>query len=271
MVTVAEPRPATGLAVAVRGVVKRFPGAGGPLVALDGVDLEAAPGEIVSVIGPSGCGKSTLLDLIAGLERPDAGELLVAGRRVEEPGVVAYMPQRDALLPWRRVVDNVTLGLEVAGMGRAEARRRAEPLLERFGLGGFAGSRPWELSGGMRQRAAFLRTVIQGRPVMLLDEPFGALDGLTRADLQGWLLEVLRELPATVLLVTHDVAEAVRVSDRVLVMSPRPGRILESLDVDLPRARPAEVAESDEFAALERRLRAALRQGAATRAEGAET
>jgi putative hydroxymethylpyrimidine transport system ATP-binding protein len=195
--------------------------------------------------------------------------VLVAGRRVEAPGAAAYMPQRDTLLPWRRVIDNVTLGLEVAGMGHAAARRRASPLLERFGLGGFAERRPWELSGGMRQRAAFLRTVVQERPVMLLDEPFGALDGLTRADLQGWLLEVLRELPATVLLVTHDVAEAVRVADRVLVMSPRPGRIQASLEVDLPRERPAEVAESEEFAALERRLRAALRRGGALAADGA--
>jgi ABC-type nitrate/sulfonate/bicarbonate transport system ATPase subunit len=244
-------------ALAVRGLTKRF----GDVLALDGVDLEVEAGEFVSVIGPSGCGKSTLFAIIAGLSEPTAGEVLVDGRRgTRRVGEVAYMPQKDLLFPWRRVIDNATLGLEVAGVPRREARRRAEPLLERFGLGGFARAWPDQLSGGMRQRAAFLRTVLQDRPAMLLDEPFGALDGLTRADLQGWLLEVWDELRPTVVLVTHDVAEAVLLSDRVYVMTPRPGRIGGVVEVDLPRPRPPAVQEGERFADLERELRRLLRQ-----------
>ena len=175
------------------------------------------------------------------------------------------MPQRDGLLPWRRTIDNVTIGLELAGVGRAEARARARPLLERFGLGGFERAWPWQLSGGMRHRAAFLRTVLLGRPAMLLDEPFGALDGITRSELQQWLLEVWQEVGSTVVLITHDVAEAVFLADRVYVMSPRPGRVAATLRIDLPRPRTPEMLESPEFAAQEARLREALREHATRR------
>ena len=160
----------------------------GGLPVLDGVRLTVAPGEFVAVVGPSGCGKSTLFDVVAGLERPDAGRVLVDGVEVTgrtEP--FAYMPQQDLLFPWRTVLDNTTLGLEVAGVRRRAARDRARPLFAEFGLSGFEGVRPGELSGGMRQRAALLRTVVQDRAVLLLDEPFGALDALTRTDMQVWL------------------------------------------------------------------------------------
>jgi ABC-type nitrate/sulfonate/bicarbonate transport system ATPase subunit len=245
----------------VRGLSKRFSAPhSAPVQALEGVDLVAEPGELIAVIGPSGCGKSTLFQILAGLEQPTSGEVLIDDRpRADRLGVCAFMPQRDSLLPWRRTIDNVTLGLELAGAGRAEARARAEPLLERFGLGEFTRSWPWQLSGGMRHRAAFLRTVLMGRPAMLLDEPFGSLDGITRSFAQQWLLQVWEEVRSTVVLITHDVSEAVFLADRIYLMSPRPGRITEVFEIDLPRPRTLELQETPAFAAHEARLRAALR------------
>jgi ABC-type nitrate/sulfonate/bicarbonate transport system ATPase subunit len=237
-------------------VTKRFSHDGNDVLALDGVDLVAEAGEFVALIGPSGCGKSTLFNIVAGLEQPSAGRVLINGAVVEDRlGASAFMPQHDALLGWRRVVDNVVLPLELRGVKRAQARRQALPLLERFGLGDFAHAWPWQLSGGMRQRAAFLRTVIAGQPLMLLDEPFGALDGITRADLQEWLSGVWAEFGATVLLVTHDITEAVFLSDRIYVMTPRPGRVASVLDVDLPRPRRLAQREDEPFQALEAELR----------------
>jgi ABC-type nitrate/sulfonate/bicarbonate transport system ATPase subunit len=253
--------PAALARLEVRGLRKVFPGQkGAPVVALDGVDLVADPGEFVAVIGPSGCGKSTLFQILAGLEQPTGGEVLIDDRpRPDRLGACAFMPQRDGLLPWRRTIDNVTLGLELAGVSRRDARARAEPLLERFGLGEFVRSWPWQLSGGMRHRAAFLRTILMGKPAMLLDEPFGALDGITRSFAQQWLLQVWEEHRSTVVLITHDVAEAIYLADRVLVMSPRPGRISEVIPIELPRPRGLEVQESAAFAGYEARLRGAWR------------
>jgi ABC-type nitrate/sulfonate/bicarbonate transport system ATPase subunit len=244
------------------GLRKSFRGEGGRRDVLDGVDLDVAPGEFVSVIGPSGCGKSTLFNVIAGLERPDAGRVLVDGEdatgRVEP---FAYMPQQDLLFPWRTVLDNTTLGLEVAGMRRRAARERARALFGPFGLAGFEGSRPAELSGGMRQRAALLRTVVQDRPVLLLDEPFGALDSLTRTDMQTWLDEVRARFDWTVLLITHDIREAVYLSDRVVVLTPRPARVRREVTVGLPRPRRIDMITAPEFAAAEAELLGALRGG----------
>jgi ABC-type nitrate/sulfonate/bicarbonate transport system ATPase subunit len=208
-----------------RKVTRRF----GALTALAEIDLSLPAGAVTAVVGPSGCGKSTLLELVAGLQEPDEGEI---GRQP-----AAYMPQRDLLLPWRDALGNAALALECQGVTRAEARRRAVPLFERFGLAEFERVRPAELSGGMRQRVAFLRTLLQGRPVLLLDEPFGALDAITRADLREWLADALAEDPRTVLLVTHDVEEAVFLADRIVVLSPRPGRVVADFEVDLPRPR----------------------------------
>jgi ABC-type nitrate/sulfonate/bicarbonate transport system ATPase subunit len=250
----------------VRGVGRSFTTDRGTVVALDHVDLYAQPGEFVSLIGPSGCGKSTLFSILAGLLEPSSGEVRIGGRLVGDLlGEAAYMPQDDALLPWLRVIDNATLSLRLAGVTRREARKRALPLLERFGLGAFSESWPGELSGGMRQRAAFLRTVIMERSVMLLDEPFGALDGITRADLQQWLLDVWEEVRTTVLFITHDVAEAVFLSDRVYVMSPRPGRIAAVVRCDLPRPRTLAIEEDEQFVLLERHLRHELRAATAGR------
>jgi NitT/TauT family transport system ATP-binding protein len=201
------------------GVTRAF----GGVRALDGVDLDVAPHEIVAVVGPSGCGKTTLLELVCGLQQPDAGS--VRGDRA------VLMPQRDGLLPWLSAIDNAALAPRLAGASRDAARARAHPLFVAFGLEGFERARPHELSGGMRQRVAFLRTLLSGKPVLCLDEPFGALDALTRREMQDWLAQALAREPRTVLLVTHDVEEAARLADRVLVMSPRPGHIVAELPV----------------------------------------
>lgn len=249
-----------GARLEVRGLRKTYSSSGGRLAALEDVSLHACSGEFVAVIGPSGCGKSTLFHILAGLEEPDRGDVLIDDVLVKRRlGACAFMPQRDGLLPWRRTIDNVTVGLSLAGVSRDEARGRARPLLERFGLGGFERAWPWQLSGGMRHRAAFLRTVLLGRPAMLLDEPFGELDGITRAELQQWLLEVWEQVGSTVILITHDVAEAVYLADRVYVLSPRPGRVAAEIAIELPRPRSPELLGSQEFAAQEARLREALR------------
>jgi NitT/TauT family transport system ATP-binding protein len=216
-------------------VTRRF----GALTALAGIDLTLRKDEITAVVGPSGSGKSTLLELVAGLQDPDEGVVRVHGAvgAAERRAACAYMPQRDLLLPWRDALGNAALALECQGVPRTEARRRAEPRFERFGLAEFERTRPAELSGGMRQRVAFLRTLLPGRPLLLLDEPFGALDAITRADLQEWLAGMLVEEPRTVLLVTHDVEEAVLLADRVIVLSARPGRMVAEFEVGLPRPR----------------------------------
>jgi ABC-type nitrate/sulfonate/bicarbonate transport system ATPase subunit len=240
----------------IDGLVKAYPG---PLPVLDGVAFDVAPGEFVSVIGPSGCGKSTLFNVIAGLDRPDGGRVLVDG--ADATGRVdpfAYMPQQDLLFPWRTVLDNTTLGLEVAGVARAAARERARRLFEPFGLAGFERAHPAELSGGMRQRAALLRTVVQDRAVLLLDEPFGALDSMTRTDMQTWLAGMRAQFDWTVLLITHDIREAVFLSDRVVVLAPRPTRVRCELTIDLPRPRHPALLTSPRATALERALLAAL-------------
>jgi ABC-type nitrate/sulfonate/bicarbonate transport system ATPase subunit len=232
-----------------------------PLPVLAGVDLAARPGEFISIIGPSGCGKSTMFNIMAGLDRPSRGEILVDGDPVTgHTEKFAYMPQKDLLFPWRRVIDNTTLGLEVQGVSKKEARARATPLFERFGIAGFERSYPWQLSGGMRQRAALLRTVVQGRDVLLLDEPFGALDSLTRTEMQEWLAGVWEQFRWTVVLITHDIREAVFLSDRVYVLTARPASVRLELDVDLPRPRQPGIVTSKEFVDIEGVLFDALRE-----------
>lgn len=225
---------------------------------LDGLDLEVSPGEFVALIGPSGAGKSTLLGLLAGLEDPSEGTVEKDGVPLTRPGMVSYMPQTDLLLPWRSVVANVALGLEATGVPKKAARERAAESLERFGLGGFGGAPPWALSGGMRSRVALLRTALLGRDVLLLDEPFGALDALTRRGLQEWLLGVRDAIAATIVLVTHDVDEAILLADRVVVLSERPARVALDLPVDLERPRAMEQETTGEFSSLKARLLGAL-------------
>ncbi len=211
--------------VTVEVVSRQF----GETLALDGVSLRAGHDEVVAVVGPSGCGKTTLLELVCGLQQPDAGRVRAAP--------AALMPQRDLLLPWSTALDNAGLALRARGVSRAEARAIARPWLERFGLAGFEQTRPAHLSGGMRQRVSFLRTLLAGKPVLALDEPFAALDAITRSEMQGWLSQVLASEPRTVVLVTHDVEEAVVLADRVVVMSARPGRVIAEIAVDVPRPR----------------------------------
>jgi ABC-type nitrate/sulfonate/bicarbonate transport system ATPase subunit len=231
----------------------------GALPVLDGVSLTVSAGEFVALVGPSGCGKSTLFDVVAGLVPPDAGRVLVDGADTTgRTDPFAYMPQQDLLFPWRTVLDNTTLGLEVAGARRRDARERARPLFAEFGLAGFEDARPAELSGGMRQRAALLRTVVQDRPVLLLDEPFGALDALTRTEMQLWLSRMRARFAWTVLLVTHDVREAVFLADRVAVLGPRPTAVVRDVRADLPRPRDLSVLTDPAFVAAEAELLGAL-------------
>jgi putative hydroxymethylpyrimidine transport system ATP-binding protein len=204
---------------------------------LDDITLDIQPGEFVSVIGPSGCGKSTLLAALTGEVTVSGGTIDVGTRESEQVPPFAWMPQSDSLLPWRRLLENATLGLEVAGFSREQAEATVRPMLEEFGLDGRERAWPSELSGGMRQRVALLRTVALGRPLLLLDEPFGALDAITRARMQEWLSSVRSKFGWTVLLITHDVREAVILSDRVFVLSPRPASVSAELRIDLPHPR----------------------------------
>jgi NitT/TauT family transport system ATP-binding protein len=243
-----EPRELGGTGgVRVELVSRTFATSRGPVQALQDMSLTASPGETIAVVGPSGCGKTTLLELICGLQRPDRG--------VVECAPAALMPQRDLLLPWLGALDNAALALRAKGIGREAAREQAAPWIVRFGLEGFEHTRPAALSGGMRQRVSFLRSMLAGKPVLALDEPFASLDTITRAEMQSWLDHVLRAEPRTVVLVTHDVEEAVVLADRVVVMSPRPGRSMAELPVTLARPRRR---TDPEVTALRERVYAAL-------------
>jgi ABC-type nitrate/sulfonate/bicarbonate transport system ATPase subunit len=272
-------RHAATAAIAVAGLGHSF----ADLAVIDRLDLWIGPGEVVGVAGPSGCGKSTLLELIAGLERPRAGEIQIGGESSAAARLskCAYMPQRDLLLPWMSAIDNAALALRNRGTSRNAARRAAHPLFERFGLAGFESARPGELSGGMRQRIAFLRTLLAGKPVLLLDEPFGALDAITRAEMQEWLAGALGEREAgqgrvvqaerepihsvesrTVVLVTHDVEEALYLCDRVLILAARPARAIGELAAPAPRRTPrTETVTAPEFVVLRERALRTLREG----------
>lgn len=231
------------------------------LTALSGLSLRVGAGEFVAIVGPSGSGKSTLLDVVSGLIEPDEGVVRVDGEvttAAQRLGASAYMQQRDLLLPWRTTVANAALGLELSGMPRREAERLAAAQLSRFGLDGFAHVYPVQLSGGMRQRAALLRTILPRRELLLFDEPFGALDALTRSDLQAWLARIWEEERSSVLLVTHDVEEAIFLADRVVVLTPRPGRVAHELLVSLPRPRTRAMIASPEFIRDRARLLDAL-------------
>ena len=246
--------------IELEGIGHTFFVNGRPLPVLQDIDLRVYPGEFISLIGPSGCGKSTLLNLIAGLDEPTRGAIRSDGRQARRRlGDVGYMHQKDLLLPWRTVLDNAILGLELQGVPRPRARRQALEVVEQFGLKGFEGSYPSLLSGGMRQRAAFLRTVLADQEVILLDEPFGALDALTRANMQEWLLQLWESWGKTVLLVTHDVEEALLLSDRVYVMTARPGRVKMVLPVELSRPRRYDMVTEEAFVRMKAQVVEALR------------
>jgi NitT/TauT family transport system ATP-binding protein len=250
----------TGLGVELHGVSKRF----GATAALDGIDLVIPPGQFLTLIGPSGCGKTTLLRLVAGLTEPDGGAVTVgdrAPRAAQTARQLGFVPQSPGLLPWRTVRANARLLVD-SGRGRAGlAPAEIDALLERVGLQGFLRSYPHELSGGMQQRVALVRAFALDAPVLLMDEPFAALDEITRAEMRYLLLELAEERQATVVFVTHSIAEAVMLSDRVVVMTGRPGRIEADREIPLSRPRRPDQEETAEFFALETELRRALRTG----------
>ena len=244
--------------IQVEGLSLSFPGRP-PLRVLEDINLDVPGGSFVSIVGPSGCGKSTLLRVLAGLLVPNKGTAQASGEDTcGRAGHTAYMPQRDLLLPWKKALNNAVLGAEIAGVSKHEARERALSLFDQFGLAGFEQAWPSQLSGGMRQRLALLRTFLLPMEVLLLDEPFGALDAITRRGMHQWLQEVWQRDQRTVLFVTHDVEEALLLSDVVYVMSARPGRLIERVDVRFPRPRGLEVVSDPEFVDMKARLLAAL-------------
>lgn len=235
----------------VKGLTYRFEGEE-PL--FDGLDLEVPKGQFVSIVAASGMGKTTLFRLLAGLLQPESGTIAAAGAVPGQRSTIGYMPQRDCLMPWRTVQDNAAVGLELAGMPKREARRRVLEMLPELGLAGTESKYPHELSGGMRQRVSFLRSLLAGGELMLLDEPFSALDAMTRISMQQWLLQVWEKHRKTILFITHDIDEALLLSDQVLVAASRPITQLEPLAVDLPRPRTYETTLDERFANLKRLL-----------------
>jgi NitT/TauT family transport system ATP-binding protein len=252
----AEPVKAAEAYVSLNRVSKTYASSRGPVAALVDINLDIRPHEFVSVVGPSGCGKSTLLKLVAGLEGISSGTLQVAGRPLQGPpdglGVVF---QRDVLLDWRTIIDNVLLSIELIRKPRADERDRAMALLSRFGLAGFEHRFPWELSGGMRQRASICRALLADPNLLLMDEPFGALDAMTRDDLNVELAQIWQDTRKTLLFITHSIVEAVFLSDRVVMMSKAPGMIVDTITIDLPRPRRLAVRDSAEFAHYVHRIR----------------
>lgn len=236
----------------LEGIKKSFNRDGISLEVLKEIYLEVRESELVCMIGPSGCGKSTVFNIISGLIQPDGGKIYLDGRPVKDcQGEIAYMQQKDLLLPWRKVLDNAILGMEIKGIPRDEAREKAGVLFEKFGLKGFEERYPVELSGGMRQRIAIMRTLLFEKDVLLLDEPFGALDAMTRSVMHSWFLRVWEEFGKTIFFVTHDIEEAVLLSNRVYVLTSRPMRVKEMIDIHIPRPREP---MDPEFVALKGRL-----------------
>lgn len=226
-----------------------------PLPVIGGVSLQVRTGEFVSLIGPSGSGKSTLFHLIGGLLQPDSGEIRLDGRVINgERGHIGYMPQQPALFPWRTIEDNVVLDREVNGAPRRESLEEARRWMERAGLAGFEKAYPHTLSGGMQQRAAFVRSLLSPHELMCLDEPFSALDAFTRSEMQAWLLDIWEETRRSVLFVTHHIEEALLLSDTIYVLSGRPSEVLRRIEVPFPRPRREEITESPDFLALRREL-----------------
>ena len=237
--------------VEVQDLVKSY----GDLATLEKINLSLNQGEFVAIVGPSGCGKSTLFNIISGLHEPDSGQVFIDGQNaLNRTGRVSYMHQKDLLLPWKTILDNVSVPLVIKGHSWPEARAQAAPHLPNFGLDGFERHYPAQLSGGMRQRAALLRTYLFASDIMLLDEPFGALDAITRRQLQLWLLDTLQKYDTSVLLITHDVEEAVLLSDRIYVLTERPAKVKEQVLVPFARPRTADILIRPDFIEIKHKL-----------------
>ncbi len=240
----------------VKNIYKTYPLKDGSIFeTINNISLHIKKGEFVSIIGPSGCGKSTLFNIISGLENPSRGEILLDGKSIiNTKGHVSYMPQKDFLLPWRTILDNVILGMEINGIDKKLARNMALDHFEIFGLESFEHEYPSSLSGGMRQRAALLRTILLNNEVLLLDEPFGALDEITRMHMQNWLLKIWQKFKHTILFVTHSIDEAIYLSDRVIVFSNRPASIKNQVVIDIPRERDPSIITDQKFIELKKEL-----------------
>ncbi|MEW4371163.1 ABC transporter ATP-binding protein [Paenibacillus kandeliae] len=250
----------------LQGIGKSFGKGGNRLHVLDNISLSVQEGEFVSIIGPSGSGKSTLLQMIGGVMLPDHGEIVLDGQPITgQRGKAGYMPQQPALLPWRNIEDNVVLAREVAGMSRRESLEQARRWLERAGLGEFRNAYPHTLSGGMQQRAAFVRALLGPQSLLCLDEPFSALDAFTRSDMQAWLLRIWEETRRSVVFITHHIEEALLLSDTIYVLSARPAHVLEKVTVPFARPRREELVDTPEFVALRRRLTDLLRAEVSSR------
>lgn len=238
-----------------RDIVRRYR----DQIVIEDISLSLREGELVALLGASGVGKTTLMGILSGVDRPDEGRVLLEGRDITgEAGAVSYMLQKDLLLPYKTIVDNVSLPLLLKGQAKGQAREEALSHFARFGLEGYARLYPHQLSGGMRQRAALLRTWLTGNSVILLDEPFSALDAITKAEMHRWYLSIIGQLQATTLFITHDVDEAIFLSDRIYILSGRPGRISREIPVELPRPRTAESTLGPEFLAYKRRVLQAI-------------
>jgi NitT/TauT family transport system ATP-binding protein len=256
--------PPAALVVRAQGVSLTYQTADGEVEALSSVDLDIAEGDFVSFIGPSGCGKTTLLRVIADLERPTAGTILVNGITAEQARLqrqYGYIFQAPALYPWRTIERNVMLPLEIMGFDAAERRKRVEQYLKLVNLSGFERKFPWQLSGGMQQRASIARALSFEPALLLMDEPFGALDEIVRDHLNEQLLQLWNQTKKTVVFVTHSIPEAVFLSTKIVVMSPRPGRIIDIINCDFPRERTLEIRETPEFIKIAQRVRSGLRSG----------
>lgn len=222
---------------------------------LDGVSLTLSEGEFVSVIGPSGCGKSTLFNIISGVLKPDSGNVFIddldyTGKTAR----VSYMHQKDLLLSWKKIIDNVSIPLILRGENKKDARKKAGGYFDLFGLNGFENKYPHQLSGGMKQRAALLRTYLFSSDIMLLDEPFGSLDALTKSKMYFWLKKVTSEIKSSVLFITHDIEEAIYLSDRILLMSDRPAKIIKEIKINFPKMRPEDIITSEEFVNIKKEI-----------------
>ncbi len=249
--------------IELKNVQKSYPakrGRGNPLVAVDGVDLTIQDGEFVTVVGPSGCGKTTMLNMLAGFESASQGDILLDGQPVKKPGPErAVVFQQPSLLPWMTVAENIAFGLTLRDGPRNINQDRLAAMVETMGLKGFEAHKPYELSGGMQQRVAIARALITDPRILLMDEPFGALDAQTRSDMQRFLLSLWKKLKPTVFFVTHDVEEAILLADRVLVMTPRPGRVATDMTIDLPRPRKWDLVLGREFNEYKRQILKVLR------------
>ena len=270
--TATDPRAADEPLLRVEGLSKRFATRDGPVIAVDGMSFSVAPGEFVSIIGPSGCGKSTVFNIVGGLLGDYEGSVTVAGETVSGTHpAIGMVFQEESTFPWRTVIENVAFPLEIAGVPKAERLEQSAHLVELVGLSGFDRRYPSELSGGMRQRVAIARTLASQPRILLMDEPFAALDEQTRLLLGDKVLQIQQKLKQTTLLITHNLTEAVQLSDRVLVMTYRPGRLKRVVDIDLPHPRDSEVVSSDAFGHYVAQIWQDLREEASRGIEDAET